>query len=153
MPSTSTLGVARSIEPRSDRSSSSSERQSAQPSTCASTRARVGASSRSCNRSGNRSRTSAFGQSLIEKLLHSAHRVVVVHPGGPFRRAHRLGDFLVRQSFSYSKRKDLLLRRRQAFDRPSHSQLGLVGHDVVERVVLGRRIVFLDLDAIATSLL
>src|SRR5690242_6495840 len=116
------------------------------------TAARMLTSSRSCSRSGSWSRMSAFGQSFIEKLLHSAHRVVIMHTGGSFRSPHRLGDLLVRQTLCHTKGKYLALRGRQSFDRCSQATLRFVGDHRVERVVLRGRIALLNLGSVAASL-
>ena len=63
------------------------------------------------DRSGSRSRTSPFGQSIIEKLLDGAHRVVIVHARRTLRRADRVGDLLVRHPLTHSKHEHLALRR------------------------------------------
>src|SRR5689334_2949517 len=149
----STRGARAASVRWTSRNSCSSSRQSTHTSTCASTTARALASSRSCSRSGSWSRITAFVQSFIEKLLHSAHRVVVMHPGGSFRRADRLGDLLVRQSFVHPQRENFLLCRRQLVDRGSQTLLCLVGDHGVERIVFRGRVGFLNLGAVASSLL
>src|SRR6266487_3158443 len=107
-------------------------------------------SSRSCSKSGSWSRMSAFGQSFIEKLLHSAHGVVIMHTGGAFRSPHRLGDFLVRQTLRDAKSKYISLRGRQSPDRFLQTALRLVGDNRIERVVLRGRIAVLNLGSIAS---
>src|SRR6476469_2785532 len=135
------------------RNSSSSSRQSTQLATCAVTAARALGSRRSCSSSGNWSRISALIQSFIEKLLHSAHCVVVMHPRGSFRRAYRLGDLLVRQSFRNSQREYFFLRRRQFSDRVLQPLLRFIRDYRVQRVILGRRVILLHLVPISSSLL
>src|SRR5512142_2820060 len=116
------------------------------------TAARTLTSSRSCSRSGSWSRMSAFGQSFIEKLLHSAHGVVIMHAGGAFRGSHRLGDLLVRQTLRDAKGKYLSLGRRQSSDGILQPSLRLVGDHRVERVVLRGGIAVLNLGSIAPTL-
>lgn len=72
-----------------------------------------------------------------------------MHPGGTFRRSHHLGDFLVRQPFTDSKRKDLSLCRRQLADRSLQALLRFIGYHRIERIILSGRIVFLNLGPVA----
>ena len=124
--------------------SASSALQSAQPARWRRTfRAASATESALPARSGRSSRISTFEQSAIEKLLHRAHRVVIVHSCRAFRRSGRLSDLLVRQPFSDPKREDLALGRRQS---PTASQtlLRLVGHDLSSASILRRRVAFLN---------
>src|SRR5262245_6965278 len=152
MLATSTRGVVAASVARSARSSSSSSRQSAHASTCATSSARTFAGRRSCNSSGNRSRISAFTQSFIEKLLHRAHGVVVVHPRGSFGRSYRFRNFLVGQPIRYTKCEHLALRRRQSSDGVPQPSLGFIGDHGVERVVFGGGVRLLKLVAVAAAL-
>src|SRR4051812_43615041 len=150
---TSTRGTPRANIAFASRSSWSSSRQSAQASTCASTLVRSPALKRSWTRSGSWSRISAFTQSFIEKLLHSPHRVVVMHSRRPFSGAHRFGDFLVRQAFRHSQSENFFLRWRQLPDRLLKPLLCFVRDHRIQRIVLCRRIVFLHFIPIPSSLL
>src|SRR5262245_24596524 len=149
---TSTRSVgAKSIE-RMARNNSSSSRQSAHAARCATTSACSFAAKRSFSRSGSRSRISAFTQSFIEKLLHRAHGIVVVHPRGSFGGSYRFGNFLVRESIRYTKCEHLALRRRQSLDGVAQSSLGFIGDHGVERVVFGGGVRLLKLVAVAAAL-
>src|SRR5581483_10378350 len=95
---------------------------------------------------------SAFRQSFIEKLLHSAHGVVIMHASGAFGRSHRFGNLLVRQSLRHAKGKYFSLRGRQPPDSLLQSLPRLVRHHRIQRVIFSGRVVFLNLVAIAAAL-
>src|SRR5687767_2983370 len=112
MPATFTFGVVVTRISRAVRRISISAAHAGQPSMCAITRTRTAGSSDSFARSGSLSRISTFGQSIIEKLLHRSHRVVIVHSRGALGGAYRVRDLLVRQPFTNAQREYFALRRR-----------------------------------------
>src|SRR5690242_10216571 len=136
---------------RASRNSVSSTRQSAHRSTCASTSARALASSRSCRRSGSRSRTSALGQSVIEKLLHGADGIVIVNPRRTLSRADQFGNLLVRQPLCNPQREHLPLRRRKILHRLTNTVGRLTGDHCVQSVVFRRRVTFLNVHSARPS--
>src|SRR4051812_10908766 len=107
--------------------------------TCASTTACAVSVSRPWSRSGSWSRISAFGQSVIEKLLHGAHRVVIVHARCTLCRADDVGNLFVRQPFTNPKAEHFALRWRQLLYRLVQTPLGFAGDQGIERIVLRSR--------------
>src|SRR5512146_3076640 len=75
-----------------------------------------------------------------------------MHSRGAFRGTNSFGDLLVRQSLGHPKAEDFTLRGRQTLDRGPQSPLCLVVHNRIQRVVLGRGVVFLDLMSVAPTL-
>src|SRR5439155_9178744 len=69
------------------------------------------------------------------------------------RRSNRLGNFLVRQSFSYTQREHFSLSWRQPLHRAAQPSFRFVGEHRVQRIVLGGRVSLLNLRAIPSPLL
>src|SRR5690349_15785043 len=120
--------------------------------TCASTTARAVSVSRPWSRSGSWSRISPFGQSVIEKLLHGAHRVVIVNARRTLCRADDVGNLFVRQPLTNPKAEHLALRRRQLLHRLAQATFGFAGDERIERIILRGRVAFLYFNPISASL-